>query len=226
MPALAVVTLVALFLIGPFFTPLPFAEYMRHPQTERFWGNLYFYPANNLPGVFTTNPLPSAINGSLWTLPVEVAMYVAAPLLVLAGRRRGAWLVLVLIGSLAVSTYFFVEQPPRLVVLGTEFWTAATLVLFFIAGSAVVVLGLERYFDWRLGLLAFVLVGEFGRFLGPWSDVPLCFVLPFAVFPVGLARWPVVSQAGRWGDFSYGIYLWAFPTTQTLIALLGPRLSG
>jgi hypothetical protein len=24
-----------------------------------------------LPGVFTTNPLPNAVNGSLWTLPIE-----------------------------------------------------------------------------------------------------------------------------------------------------------
>jgi hypothetical protein len=28
-----------------------------------------------LPGVFTGNPYRNAVNGSLWTLPNEVAMY-------------------------------------------------------------------------------------------------------------------------------------------------------
>jgi len=42
-----------------------------------------------LPGVFAQNPLTSAVNGALWTLKIEVAFYVAVPLLVLLIRRTG-----------------------------------------------------------------------------------------------------------------------------------------
>ena len=45
----------------------------------------------SLPGVFTTNPYGSAVNGSLWTLPVEVTAYVATLVFGVTGllaRRR------------------------------------------------------------------------------------------------------------------------------------------
>ena len=38
---------------------------------------------------------------------------------------------------------------------------------------------------------------------------------------VGLASTPYVRRASRYGDLSYGLYLWAFPVQQLVIDLWG-----
>lgn len=226
MPALAFVVLVSVVLIGPIFSLLSLREYVTHPLTSRYFGNLIFYVSYALPGVFTTNPHPNAVNGSLWTLPVEVAMYVMTPLLVLAARRHAALITLVLLSAVALSMYYSLRSPPFFVVLGTEFWTASTLAPYFIAGSATATLRLERFLDWRLGLLAVGIMDLVAPRLGAYHEMLVCIVLPYAVIAVGRGCWPIISRAGRFGDFSYGIYLWAFPIQQMVVAVVGPEIGG
>jgi peptidoglycan/LPS O-acetylase OafA/YrhL len=49
-------------------------------------------------------------------------------------------------------------------------------------------------------------------------------LIPFLVIYTGTRSTPVIRDFGRWGDPSYGIYLIAFPTQQTVIYFLWPRL--
>ena len=42
---------------------------------------------------------------------------------------------------------------------------------------------------------------------------------------VGLRSWPVLRDAARFGDLSFGIYLWAWPVQQLTMRLLGPGTS-
>jgi peptidoglycan/LPS O-acetylase OafA/YrhL len=53
----------------------------------------------------------------------------------------------------------------------------------------------------------------------------LIFALPPAIVWVGSRSWPVLRSAGRFGDLSYGIYLWAWPVQQILVMLFGKSLS-
>ena len=46
-------------------------------------------------------------------------------------------------------------------------------------------------------------------------------LVPYMTIWIGLKAWPVLKDAGRYGDFSYGIYLWAWPVQQTVVMLLG-----
>ncbi len=67
--------------LGPALTSLPLGEYFSSEYTRGYFSNLALYITYHLPGVFATNRVPYAVNGSLWTLPVEFAMYLGLTLL-------------------------------------------------------------------------------------------------------------------------------------------------
>lgn len=226
MPALAFVVIVSVAVIGPLVTTVSLADYIIHPNTQRYLGNLIFYISYALPGVFTTNTFPSAVNGSLWTLPVEVAMYALTPMLVLLARRQAGLMLLALLGALALDMVVTLYHPPAFIILDTDLWSGSTLFPYFIAGAAIATLRLERLLDWRIGVIAFVLMDFTSPLLGPWQTVALCIVLPYAVIAVGQAQWPIVARVARWGDFSYGLYLWAFPIQQLVVLLARPGFGG
>ena len=76
MPAFIVAIFFSVFVVGPLVTNLSFKEYIVHPFTKLYLMNVFMFPIHyNLPGVFVNNPYPNAVNGSLWSLPVELIMY-------------------------------------------------------------------------------------------------------------------------------------------------------
>ena len=77
-----------------FSSAVPWDRFLTDPMTFAFarhnalgWRVEYL-----LPGAFKTNPFPNAVNGSLWTLPVELRLYVAVAILGVCGvlARRNA----------------------------------------------------------------------------------------------------------------------------------------
>jgi peptidoglycan/LPS O-acetylase OafA/YrhL len=226
MPALALVVLAWVFVLGPLFSSVKLHAYAGSPLTLRYLGNLVFHVAYALPGVFTSNPIPNAVNGSLWTLPIEVAMYIAVPLLLLTGRWRILAVPAAFAAAAAGSLHLLRGGSTPLVIYGTELWTALLLVPYFVAGLVVAWFRLERFLDWRIGVLVLVGLNWAGGHLGVWSEAGLWIALPWATLAVGLRRWPVLNRAGRWGDFSYGLYLWGFPAQQAVIAVGGAAWTG
>lgn len=215
LPAYAAVVTVCALVLGPVFTSLTVGEYLRHAQTWDYFCNLTFFQLRYaLPGVFAEHPYPHAVNGSLWTLPIELAMYIVLAALGRAGllTRRG---VTVLVGALAVLWFGWNAELSRAPPLGTALPTAYTLhlALWFFSGSAL--------WFWRdrviyrpdvaAVLLAAAWLARGSLAGGLLFHVMVPYVLLwFAQLPV---RW--MNRFGRRGDFSYGMYLWAFPVQQT-----------
>ncbi|MEO5873728.1 MAG: acyltransferase, partial [Streptosporangiaceae bacterium] len=85
-PAYAVVIVLAALVVGPLATDLSPGAYFGNPLTWEYLGkNLLILPMTyDLPGVFTGNPLPLVVNGSLWSLRLEMICYVLVALLGLA----------------------------------------------------------------------------------------------------------------------------------------------
>lgn len=87
-PALFVLCLFSVLVVGPALTSADLATYLSHHGTWNYLTNIALYPNYSLPGVFEGNIYPSAVNGSLWTLPIEFSMYLLLPVLLLLPFQR------------------------------------------------------------------------------------------------------------------------------------------
>src|SRR5581483_536908 len=94
-PALAAVVLLTVAVLGPVMTSLPLAAYFSAPAVPLYLRNILLYINYGLPGVFLHNTYPSAVNGSLWSLPAEVSLYLLTPLMLspLVIGRKAAFAV-------------------------------------------------------------------------------------------------------------------------------------
>jgi peptidoglycan/LPS O-acetylase OafA/YrhL len=215
-PGLFMATLVSAFALAPLVTTLPLDEYLRRPEPYGYVvGNtLLNQTVHELPGVmFVDNPVGLEVNGSLWTLRYEFMMYVMV--LVLGMLRLLAWPVALFLLALGVACIGW----GALEALGTWGW----LLGFFASGMLLYKLRDTRIFDGRVALVAL---------LGLVASVPLRqFILLFPVFGCYLALWlalqprlPVIPAA-RFGDLSYGLYVYGWPVEEMVMWLSGGRLA-
>lgn len=216
-PALFLAVLFCVFGIGLWITSLPMREYLLHPLTWKyFFGNATLIEfRSHLPGVFTTNPFAGGVNGSLWTLPVELHMYIMVALAGVLGflDRR------VLFNAVAVLTVLiYISNPETFPLLKIPHHVY--LGLSFLSGSFFYIN--REYIQIRLiGLLGLVFVVVIS-----WNSFfhQLIFTVAFAygVLWVGLTNIIQLPRLDKYGDFSYGLYLYAFPFQQLSILWIGP----
>ena len=221
-PALIVVVLACMFVIGPLVTVLPTSQYFDQPNFWSYLNNIILRPQYELPGVWATQPYPNAVNGSLWTLPAEFFCYLLVPLVFLVPRV----LRIPFIGLLLAWSVWYSMTPPleSMVVWHSRISDNALMWVFFAAGAILRLLaerGMKFRTDVAVGLLAVHLVIA-GTLPQHTTKVAWLF-LPYVVLTIGLASTPYVRRASRFGDLSYGLYLWAFPVQQLVIDLWGVR---
>ncbi|MBX8900736.1 acyltransferase [Sphingomonas melonis] len=220
-PAYITVILVAAFALCA-ISSLSITNYFTDPQWRMYvFSNLalsnFKQPA--LPGVFSDN-FESAVNGSLWTIKLEVMFYCIVPFIVLAIRRFGYKSVLAFVFLFSVVWHASFVHVSNL--HGSDL--AARLAkqlpgqLAFFGGGAF------AFYRTRDGLppppLWAALIGAVGYFFA--SGILYTLVAPICVTLI--VYWasicvPQLWSAQRWGDFSYGLYLYHFPIAQVLIAL-------
>jgi peptidoglycan/LPS O-acetylase OafA/YrhL len=223
-PGLFVATVVSAFILGPLVTTLPLGTYFSRPEPYAYvLGNtLLDQTIHELPGVsFVDNSVGHEINGSLWTLRLEFTMYlmVLALGLVRLLTVRAALLLLAFgIACLQFEFLFPLEKWGWFFRLLSGWgW----LVGFFAAGLLLYKLRNTRIFDGRIAILALA-----GLVLSvPWH----LFIPLFPVFGCYLALWLAISPrlpvipAARFGDLSYGIYIYGWPVEEAVIWFFGGR---
>jgi peptidoglycan/LPS O-acetylase OafA/YrhL len=178
------------------------------------------------PAAFAANPYPNATNGSLWTIPYEFRCYLlvaalgAVGLLASARFLVGAFVALVALAAVARGW----ETPYPFNHLTLAPHQLFRLTAYFLVGALA--------YRWRgrvpfsnrgavlaaAAMLAAVLVRPAWNLLMPLAVGYLTFWLAFH---------PRVRLHGfaRRGDFSYGIYLYAFPIQQFCVHLAGGPMS-
>jgi peptidoglycan/LPS O-acetylase OafA/YrhL len=213
LPGLAFVVVITILVLGPILTTIPVGSYFTSGETWKYAANLLpFLPQYNLPGVFAHLPYPNAVNGSLWTLRAEIACYIVVGCLGLfAARLRPYILGAFGIAALAISL-------ANITIAGSDLSAAATTWVFFAAAGVIRLISVRWKFV-RIEIAAGVLVlWILLALFTPIDKYVLAWLaLPYILLAIGQLSIPGVRRAARFGDMSYGIYLWAFPVQQSLI---------
>jgi peptidoglycan/LPS O-acetylase OafA/YrhL len=206
LPALFVVLVVLAFAIGPVLSSLSITEYLCNPQTFSFVGlNLSLVTfRDGLPGVLTNSPFPNSINGSLWTLKYEARCYFI--ILALGMLRILNWGVVGILLIAALSA----------VVLQFERYWLWELVAFFLGGAFLYLRPIPL--DGRGALLSVAaIVGSL--FFGGYNIVAPTFG-SYLVIWLALSSAVRLPNLARYGDFSYGVYVYAFPVEQIVTMIM------
>ena len=225
-PALIVDIFIAALVWGPLVTTLSLAEYFSSYGTYRYLLNVNLYRiVYELPGVFTDNPLPNFVNGSLWTLPYEFTCYVGVVLLniLFILRNRYVYAAFYFLGLIAwaiiYQTKYFTFVIPILglpiqhLTLSIYFGTGA---LFFLFRDKI-----PLRFSLSVALLA---IWSLGFYLN-MGVVFSYFCLPYITFWFAFEPKIKLHGVARLGDFSYGLYIYSWTVQQTIIHFLGADIS-
>ena len=215
LPAYYACLVLSALVLGCMFTDMSLGAYLTSGGVRdylvinpQFGADLHW----ELPGVFVHNPMPKIVNGSIWTLPSEVRMYILVAILgalgVFRARRRANILLICLIalGLTKIQGMPLVDTPATahlagMFVVGMLFWVNRSSIPL----STIL-----------LGALIGLSIVMHGTFLFPYT-----FGLTLTYFCFWFAYVPNLHFFNRFGDYSYGLYLWGFPIQQAVASVIG-----
>jgi peptidoglycan/LPS O-acetylase OafA/YrhL len=218
-PGLTVAILATTFVLGPLFSSLSVAGYFADGRTYSYLQNIGLLVTYSLPGVFESLPIASAVNGSLWTIPVEVACYLMLGFLLVRIRGKVARIVTLALVCfvLALVIERWVSDKSFFVFYGTDWFVSSTIMIFFFVGAVLYLVPKSLL---RLDL-AILLI--FCSILFSQAPLYLSVVQPlfltYSIVCLGTARSLLPQRFIGMGDPSYGAYLYAFPIQQVVISL-------
>ncbi len=225
-PGFVAVLLLQTFVLGPIATSLPAGGYLSDPQT---WfalaRGLAFSPPPGLPGVFGSNPLADQVNGSLWTLRIEVLCYAGLLGLHRAGLLRPGRVALPLAGGWGLLAAVLAARAGLLPagLAGSAVPAITDCVLHFLMGAALWCWRDRVPLRWSWAVAA--ILGFAATARTPLGPAMLHVVLPYLVLGFGFILPPAGRMMSRVGDISYGTYLAAFPIEQGVVAMTWPGLT-
>ena len=221
-PALSVEVTISALMIGPTVTSYALSQYFSNVAFFAYFGNIIGMIKFNLPGVFPDNPTPNTVNGNLWTLPAELECYIILGLFIFLGLVRDKWKFLsilicaaVVISALSVYGLFDVR--------GTNVaYSPRYIVFLFFLGV------LSYMFSDKIPVNSCVFIASvifyYLASLVKAPDIICAPALVYAVLFVGCCDYSTFDRRIG-GDYSYGIYLYGYPITQTVMYFLKDRIT-
>ncbi len=222
-PAILVVVFLSVFVLGIFFTTYPIHSFLSAKQTYAYlFKNMTLISGvtYTLPGVFEVNPYKNSVNGSLWTLPYEVRLYAMLGVLwavasIMRSHRLRIFKFSVVslaavsaIGLIAEHLHFLWSSKYIFLRLFFMFFTGAS---YFVMKERII-LSKAVFLFCFLGILLSAFVHKDLFFL--MNALLSAYVLFYLAYvPSGRIRF-----FNRFGDYSYGVYIYAFPLQQIAAA--------
>ena len=223
-PGLSVAVILTVVICGLFYTESSASVFFIDRETWRYLVTntvMLGFETYRLPGTFEHLPFSGIVNGSLWSLPFEIRLYILLGFAWIAfsamSRTPARWLkvfcVAVAVSAVALDLAFLwihvwnpdVFREPRIVGLSATFFSGATLRALqhrvpmsrLIFGILIVALGLSALTS------SFLFVYKLA--------------FPYVVLYIALVPRGRMRRFNQLGDYSYGIYIYAYPVQQAIV---------
>lgn len=210
-PAFITVLAVTTFILGPVVTSLSVTTYFQSSETYRYLLYIFMVPQYYLPGVFESNPVSGIVNGPLWTMVLEMICYIGIFLawkLKLTNKKVFTW-ISVLIGILSVV--IFLVRPGVIYtyhIYLRPFFVFMVGMIYYIFQDKIV-LHMKTLF---IILVLSVMFVAFG-----YCDFAVVIFLPYILSVFIFNKIQIPERLGQLGNYSYFMYLVAYPIQQTLV---------
>jgi peptidoglycan/LPS O-acetylase OafA/YrhL len=196
-----------------FFSKTNFSEYYLNFDFLKYiaWNLIFMnfmHPC--LPGVFENN-LMCAVNGSLWTLKVEEGFYLVLPLLFyIINKTKRTFIILLSVYIFSIAYWFVMDDLFQKPVLAKQL----PGYLAYFAVGIFMFLNLNKVLQNKIKLLAIAIIGLIAsHFLN--FQINLLYPAAFGILVIVSAfSLSFFNNFGKYGDFTYGIYVIHFPLIQ------------
>lgn len=210
-PPLAFVIIITIVFCS-FITTVSKVEYFTSSKTLKYLLNSIMVINHELPGVFENNYYANAVNGSLWTIPVEFICYIVCYVFFKLGllTKKRFWYTIPLFAiALFLKGYF-----PQLSYSTIRPCTYFYLGMFYYVYRENIKLSVKIL---PLIILALVMGFVFADF----AELAMFVALPYILFTLWFAIPQCPGWLGKTGEISYGVYLWGFVVQQVLVFVWG-----
>jgi peptidoglycan/LPS O-acetylase OafA/YrhL len=215
LPALVVALAVSALVIGPFVARCSVADYFAWSRPWLVFAGVLLHRFLTVPGTFSSNVFYDHVNASVWTLRYEFACYVlVAAVGALAARAR----LVALAAVFAIAWLGGQQALPG----GERHWLPH-FAAYFVAGMLLYELRASVPFT-RWSVLLAVGGVSAGLAAGRLDAVGPVFG-SYLLLACALSSRLPVADFGRRGDFSYGLYLYAYPIQQLVLYVSGGHAS-
>lgn len=219
-PALVVAVLFSSLVIGAWFTQYEWLDYIRHQQLSHYiFSNLFFFDKQYiLLDLFSQNPM-TELNGSLWTIRWECFFYGALLILGLASIDRPAiakclcWFFYILMIALCWSRADLTglkPEPINFMRVAPYFAVGGLLYLHYPLTARLIKHGIIIL----LVLSAFVFMAKGSILFKPMFTLTLALAVLWLAYSARIK----LPKSANGNDYSYGVYLFACPIQQSLVA--------
>lgn len=179
-------------------------------------------------GVFENNPLKGAINGSLWTIIYEISMYLfIIPFLLIKNlsQKNKTYILLIVLIVLYIARFSFTKYS-HLHIGALSFGQWIHFSILFMSGAFLSVVNIEK-FKYRYWLLVICTILFFVTISQPYFDTLQYIIMPLMVIIIGAASLRGINSIGeKFGDVSYGVYIYGFPIQQFLMYYFSLSIAG
>lgn len=215
-PGLFFMLIIICLLIGVLVTDNTKSFFLNETTYKYIFNSLYMFGGEaTLPDVFSENPLSNVINGSLWTLQYELRLYIFLGLFWFISSFTKSFKIIcfkvfifLYLSKLIFSFYFFGQ---------TSFHAVITMInIFFLMGTLITLYEIFLQSHYRIILKLIALISILSFFIPIFNKIFLFCVSSLLIILFGNVKNKYLLKFNNFGDYSYGIYIYAFPVQQCI----------